>query len=78
MDYMRHYQLARDSEDYCDYLDAVATELDPREVLAAILWHMDEDDKRNILEPALTDCDFDLLSPLDYFDYLAYKKFGES
>ena len=65
---MDHKNLALASESYIDYLESVVFNLNPLEILQAIVWHMDEDDKYNLLLPACSDCDFETLDSSEYCD----------
>lgn len=67
---MDHKILAKNSFDYPDYLEAVATCFDAREILQSILWHMDDDDKLNILAPAVRELDFEVYDESEYDDFL--------
>lgn len=72
---MNHGKLAIWSESYTDYLESVATSGNPLEMLQAILWHMDEDDKLNILESACRDVEFDVFTEFEYDEFLADHKY---
>lgn len=57
-----HEGVARQCDSFPDYLEAVCSLYHAQEVLDSILWHMDDDDKVNILEYALRELDFDVLN----------------
>lgn len=80
-----HEGVARQCESFPDYLEAACGLYHAQEVLDSILWHMDDDDKVNILEYALRELDFDVLNSDEFeeiqeevFDTEFDDRFGES
>lgn len=63
---MSHNDYVLESESYAEYIDMVAGLCDVQELLCSILWHMDEDDKINILAPAVADCGEILYDEFEY------------
>lgn len=68
---MKIKEIIKWSKDYVNYLEMIAEEQDAREMLNAIFWNMDEEDKERIIGDALASMNVEILDEDDYWDKVA-------
>lgn len=71
---MKIKEIIKWSEDYVNYLEMIAEEQDAKEMLSAIFWNMDEEDKERIIGDALAYMNIEILEEEDYWDKVAEYK----